>query len=70
MNHIEQITASSHDLYRKIKKESMHELSVQALHIAQEIHEVKKDSQRILAGSKEYDRREKDNLIHLSEVIQ
>lgn len=50
MNHIEQITASSHDLYRKLKKEELHELSVQALHIAQEIHEVKKDSQRILAG--------------------
>ena len=50
MNHIEQITASSHDLYRKLKKENLQELSVQALHIAQEIHEVKKDSQRILSG--------------------
>ena len=50
MNHIEQITASSHDLYRKLKKENLQKLSVQALLIAQEIHEVKKDSQRILSG--------------------
>ena len=50
MNNIEQITASSHDLYRKLKKIELHQLSVQALHIAQEIHEVKKDSQRILSG--------------------
>ena len=50
MNHIEQITASSHDLYRKLKKTELHQLSVQALLIAQEIHEVKKDSQRILSG--------------------
>ena len=51
MNHIEQITASSHDLYRKLKKENLKELSMQALLIAQEIHEVKKDSQRILSGT-------------------
>ena len=50
MNHIEQVTAASHDLYRKLKQNELHELSVQALAIAQEIHEVKKDSQRILSG--------------------
>lgn len=50
MNHIEQITASSHDLYRKLKKHDLEVLSTQALHVAQEIHEVKKDSQRILSG--------------------
>lgn len=50
MNHIEQVTAASHDLYRKLKQKDLQALSVQALAIAQEIHEVKKDSQRILSG--------------------
>ena len=62
MNHIEQITASSHDLYRKLKKKELHQLSVQALHIAQEIHEVKKDSQRILSGLTKITVRKKEDL--------
>ncbi|TQR18624.1 ATP-binding protein [Psychrobacillus soli] len=70
MDHIEQITASSHDLYRKLKQHDMHVLSVQALHIAQEIHEVKKDSQRILAGLKNMTKGKKDDPIYLSEVLQ
>lgn len=70
MNHIEQITASSHDLYRKLKQHDMKLLSVQALHIAQEIHEVKKDSQRILAGLKNVTEGKKDDPILLSEVLQ
>ncbi|MFJ7972938.1 ATP-binding protein [Psychrobacillus sp. NPDC096389] len=70
MNHIEQITASSHDLYRKLKQENMKALSVQALHITQEIHEVKKDSQRILAGLKNVTEGKKDEPIYLSEVLQ
>ncbi|SES40807.1 sensor histidine kinase [Psychrobacillus sp. OK032] len=70
MNHIEQITASSHDLYQKLKQHDMHVLSVQALHITQEIHEVKKDSQRILAGLKNMTEGKKDNPLHVSEVLQ
>ena len=70
MNHIEQITVSSHDLYRKLKQHNMQALSVQALHIAQEIHEVKKDSQRILAGLKNVTDGKKGEPICLSEVIQ
>ena len=50
MNHVEQVTASSYELYRTLKENNLHDLSVQALAIAQEIHEVKKDSQRILSG--------------------
>ncbi len=50
MNHIEKITASSFDLSRILQKEGLQRESKQALRIAQEIHEVKKDSQRILAG--------------------
>ena len=50
MNHIETITASGYELYRQLKMLGYRAESLQALHIAQEIHEVKKDSQRIYAG--------------------
>ncbi|WP_029053990.1 sensor histidine kinase [Sporosarcina ureae] len=69
MNHIEQITASSHDLYRKLKKENQRELSTQALHIAQEIHEVKKDSQRILAGLSKWTTRQQVEAFYLSDLL-
>lgn len=69
MNHIEQITASSHDLYRKLKKKELHLLSVQALQIAQEIHEVKKDSQRILSGLTKLSVEKMQKKLQLSEVL-
>jgi two-component system, sensor histidine kinase YcbA len=69
MNHIEQITASSHDLYRKLKKENLQELSVQALLIAQEIHEVKKDSQRIYSGLSKITNQKRNELVSLSDVL-
>jgi two-component system sensor histidine kinase YcbA len=47
---IEHIAAKSYDLYCNLKEENQKEFSLQALRCAQEIHEVKKDSQRILAG--------------------
>lgn len=69
MNHIEQITASSHDLYRKLKQNELHQLSIQALHIAQEIHEVKKDSQRILAGLTKITAKKREDDLFLSDVF-
>ncbi|MEK4128114.1 ATP-binding protein [Solibacillus sp. FSL W8-0474] len=49
MNQIEQLTANSYQLYKKLKTtEEKHAL--EALYIAQEIHEVKKDHERIYAG--------------------
>lgn len=69
MNNIEKITAESHDLYRKLKQENLNQLSVQALHIAQEIHEVKKDSQRILAGLTKIGELRKANIFLLSDVL-
>ena len=69
MNHIEQITASSHDLYRTLKKKELHELSVQALLIAQEIHEVKKDSQRIFAGLSKMTNEKRNEIFYLSDLI-
>lgn len=52
MNTIEQITANSFELYQALHQHPSvpAPYSKQALGIAQEIHEVKKDSQRILAG--------------------
>ena len=46
MNHIETITGSGYELYRQLKALGFRAESLQALHIAQEIHEVK----RILNG--------------------
>ncbi|WP_053591189.1 sensor histidine kinase [Bacillus sp. FJAT-22090] len=69
LNHIEQITASSHDLYRRLKKKELHDLSIQALHIAQEIHEVKKDSQRILSGLTKITKQQKETPLFLSDVM-
>ena len=69
MNHIEKITASSHDLYRTLKKKELHELSVQALLIAQEIHEVKKDSQRIYAGLSKMTNEKRNDNFFLSDLI-
>ncbi|MFJ7935396.1 ATP-binding protein [Sporosarcina sp. NPDC096371] len=69
MNHIEQITASSHDLYRKLKKQNLQELSVQALTITQEIHEVKKDSQRILSGLSKITNEKRNDAFLLSDLL-
>ncbi|WP_144460733.1 ATP-binding protein [Siminovitchia fortis] len=69
MNHIERITASSHDLYRHLKKKELHQLSAQALHIAQEIHEVKKDSQRVLSGITKITERKRNHILLLSDVL-
>lgn len=69
MENIERITATSHDLYRKLKKGNIPELSVQALRISQEIHEVKKDSQRILSGLSKIYVQKKNDRIFLSDVF-
>ncbi|KRE49353.1 ATP-binding protein [Paenibacillus sp. Soil522] len=50
MDTIESITVNSFNLSRKLKEEKLNSYSGQALGVAQQIHEVKKDSQRILAG--------------------
>ncbi|KIL40768.1 hypothetical protein SD70_10965 [Gordoniibacillus kamchatkensis] len=50
MDDIEQITASTFQLYQRLKESGRNGESAEALRIAQQFHEVKKDSQRILAG--------------------
>ncbi|WP_342553465.1 ATP-binding protein [Paenibacillus sp. FSL R7-0652] len=69
MNTIEGITANSYELYRDLRDRDMNEYSQRTLGIAQQIHEVKKDSQRILAGLlKLYDNENTVNM-SLSEVV-
>ncbi|WP_338541131.1 sensor histidine kinase [Paenibacillus tundrae] len=69
MNTIEGITADSYELYRDLRENEMNEYSQRTLGIAQQIHEVKKDSQRILAGLlKVYDS-EKAVHLQLSEML-
>ncbi|PYE48855.1 GHKL domain-containing protein [Paenibacillus barcinonensis] len=69
MDTIEGITANSYELYRDLREQDMHEYSQRTLGIAQQIHEVKKDSQRILAGLlKLYDNENTVNM-SLSEVL-
>ncbi|MET4563319.1 two-component system sensor histidine kinase YcbA [Lysinibacillus parviboronicapiens] len=69
MNHIETITASGFDLYRQLKNQGYRAESLQALHIAQEIHEVKKDSQRIYAGISKIVGEKSYGSIRLSELL-
>lgn len=49
MDQVEQLTANSYQLYKKLKKIDL-DLGKEALLISQEIHEVKKDHERIYAG--------------------
>ncbi|MGE7624241.1 ATP-binding protein [Viridibacillus sp. NPDC096237] len=69
MNHIEKITASSYDLYRKLKDIEQRELSVKALNIAQEIHEVKKDAQRIFSGLSNITLQKTNDVYYLSNLL-
>ena len=72
MNHIEQIMADSFDLYRILKREHSTELGVKALHISQEIHEVKKDSQRIFSGLSDLtmSKSKKEEVYYLSNIVE
>ncbi|WP_249866432.1 ATP-binding protein [Paenibacillus konkukensis] len=71
MDTIEQITAKSYDLYCRLNeaKEGW-EYSRSILEITQQIHEVKKDSQRILAGLLKLSDRETASEMKLSEIVQ
>lgn len=50
MNTVEQITSQSYQLYRKLNERDLKEDGREALAIAEQIHEVKKDAQRIMSG--------------------
>lgn len=71
LTEIEDVTAKGHKLYGKLKESKVpNELSTLALTVVQEVHEVKKDNQRILAGLEKLIRHENMNIsMSLSEII-
>ncbi|MEO4055662.1 sensor histidine kinase [Solibacillus sp. CAU 1738] len=68
MQQIEHITAASFDLYKQLNPIDR-ALSLQALTISQEIHEVKKDSERIYAGLSKITTMEHNHTFLLSELL-
>lgn len=69
MEQIEKITANGFDLYKQLKKMD-NSLSLQALMLAQEIHEVKKDSERIYAGLSKIITAERTDFYALSDLLR
>lgn len=71
LSDIESVTAKGHKLYREIKSTTLpSEFSILALTVTQELHEVKKDNQRILAGLEKVIRHQNsDRPLALSEII-
>ncbi|NIK68028.1 MULTISPECIES: ATP-binding protein [unclassified Paenibacillus] len=70
MDVLEKITAKSHDLYGRLNKEGLNDYGRTVLGITQQIHEVKKDSQRILAGLMKLFDLENAQEMTLSEVVE
>lgn len=68
MEQIERITASSFDLYKQLANHDS-KLSLKALMIAQEIHEVKKDEERIYAGLSKIVASEKSDQYLMSDLL-
>ena len=69
MNTIEQITANGFDLYKQLKPIDR-TLSVKALMLAQEIHEIKKDTERIYAGLSKIVTAERTEAFLLSDLLR
>lgn len=70
MQNTEQLTSSAYNLYRDLKAARQHEFAQTALKFAGEIHEIKKDNQRIYAGLSKMMAKEKlANFMPINEVI-
>ena len=68
MKQVEQLTANSYQLYKKIKPYDAL-LGKEALILAQEMHEIKKDHQRIYAGLSKITKRKTNNQFLLSDLL-
>lgn len=68
MDQVEQLTANSYQLYKKLKPLHL-ELSQDALILAQEMHEIKKDHERIYAGLSKITNMEYKNRFLLSDLL-
>lgn len=70
MGTLERVTLNSYELYRSLKAgEDEQQYSARVLEITQQIHEVKKDSQRILAGLVKLVEREVTGDMRLSAIL-
>ncbi|MDD9266860.1 sensor histidine kinase [Paenibacillus sp. GCM10023248] len=69
METIEGLTAKSHNLYEKVNGSGLKSYARTILEITQQIHEVKKDSQRILAGLLKLFDREFASDMRLAEIV-
>ncbi len=80
MGHIEEVTSKSYALYRLLRQKAnlsneddrveWQQIVNQSLQVAQEVHEVKKNSQRILAGLQKMFRKESfSGLMSLKEIV-
>ncbi|MDU4697099.1 MULTISPECIES: ATP-binding protein [Paenibacillus] len=67
---LEKLTLRSYELYRRLSDEGQEEHKRHVLGITQQIHEVKKDSQRILAGLIKLTDREVPGDLPLSGLVQ
>jgi two-component system, sensor histidine kinase YcbA len=66
----EELTSACYKLYRELKDLNHHEYSQAALKIAGELHEIKKDNQRIYAGLSKLMTKEKlDDFMSIEEII-
>jgi len=69
MDTIERVTGNSYRLYADLKREGLDEFGKRQLGITQEMHEVKKDSQRIAAGLLKLFDQESKVWLSLKEVV-
>jgi two-component system sensor histidine kinase YcbA len=69
MDTLERITARSHELYSELNGAGEKEMSRSMLEITQQIHEVKKDSQRILSGLLKLFNRETASEMTVAEIV-
>lgn len=70
MENTEQLTSSAYSFYRDLKAQEQHEFAKTALKFAGEIHEIKKDNQRIYAGLSKLMAKEKlASFLPINEII-
>jgi len=71
MGDMEDAMAKSYQLHNRLRRLEDKELSSMALDVAQEVHEIKKDSQRIMAGlGKLVDSEDINKSLRFSDIIQ
>ena len=71
MKDMEDAMAKSYELYHQLKKSEKNELSAMALEVSQEVHEIKKDALRIIAGlSKLVDFKNIRQVLKYNEILE